>query len=61
MFTLTFKIENQRQDIKCQVEAGETVLRAAERLGIAIDAPCAGNGTCGKCRIRDFDLDNYRQ
>ena len=52
MFTLTFKIENQRQDIKCQVEAGETVLRAAERLGIAIDAPCAGNGTCGKCRIR---------
>ena len=45
MFTLTFKIENQPQDIKCQVEAGETVLRAAERLGIAIDAPCAGNGT----------------
>ncbi len=52
MFTLTFKIENQPQDIKCQVETGETVLRAAERLGIAIDAPCAGNGTCGKCRIR---------
>ena len=52
MYTLTFKIENQPMDIKCQVEAGENVLRVAERLGIAIDAPCAGNGTCGKCRIR---------
>ncbi|MBR3199753.1 MAG: DUF4445 domain-containing protein [Mogibacterium sp.] len=52
MYTLTFKIENQRQDIKCQVEAGENVLRAAQRAGIEIDAPCAGNGTCGKCRVR---------
>ena len=52
MYTLTFKIENRPQDIKCQVESGETVLRAAERLGIEIDAPCAGNGTCGKCRVR---------
>jgi len=52
MYTLTFKIENSPHDIKCQVESGETVLRAAERLGIAIDAPCAGNGTCGKCRVR---------
>ncbi len=52
MYTLTFKVENQRQDIKCQVEAGENVLRAAQRAGIEIDAPCAGNGTCGKCRVR---------
>ena len=52
MYTLTFKVENQRQDIKCQVEAGENVLRAAQCAGIEIDAPCAGNGTCGKCRVR---------
>ena len=52
MFTLTFKVENQLLDIKCQVEAGENVLRAAQRAGIEIDAPCAGNGTCGKCRVR---------
>lgn len=52
MYTLTFKIENQRQDIKCQIEAGENVLRVAQRAGIEIDAPCAGNGTCGKCRVR---------
>ncbi|MBR0450802.1 MAG: DUF4445 domain-containing protein [Oscillospiraceae bacterium] len=52
MFTLTFKVENQPLDIKCQVDAGENVLRAAQRAGIEIDAPCAGNGTCGKCRVR---------
>ena len=52
MFTLTFKVENQPLDIKCQVEAGENVLRAAQRAGIEIDAPCAGNGTCGKCRVK---------
>ena len=52
MYTLTFKVENQPMDIKCQVEAGENVLRAAQRAGIEIDAPCAGNGTCGKCRVR---------
>lgn len=52
MYTLTFKVENHPLDIKCQVEAGENVLRAAQRAGIEIDAPCAGNGTCGKCRVR---------
>lgn len=52
MYTLTFKVENQPRDLKIQVESGENVLRAAQRLGIEIDAPCAGNGTCGKCRVR---------
>jgi uncharacterized 2Fe-2S/4Fe-4S cluster protein (DUF4445 family) len=31
--------------------AGETVLAVARRANVAIDAPCGGNGTCGKCRI----------
>lgn len=51
MYTLTFKIEG-KADIKCQVEAGTNVLDAAVAVGIEIDAPCAGNGTCGKCRVR---------
>ena len=51
MYTLTFKIEGEK-DKKCQVEAGEKVLNAALAQGIEIDAPCAGNGTCGKCRVR---------
>ena len=51
MYTLTFKIEG-KPDVKCQVEAGTNLLDAAVSEGIEIDAPCAGNGTCGKCRVR---------
>jgi uncharacterized 2Fe-2S/4Fe-4S cluster protein (DUF4445 family) len=31
---------------------GESLLEAARRAGIPIDAPCSGNGTCGKCRVK---------
>lgn len=51
MYTLTFKVEG-KPDKKCQVPAGTNVLDAAVTEGIEIDAPCAGNGTCGKCRVR---------
>ena len=51
MYTLTFKIEGS-QDVKIQAEAGTNVLECAEMAGVEIDAPCAGNGTCGKCRVR---------
>jgi uncharacterized 2Fe-2S/4Fe-4S cluster protein (DUF4445 family) len=33
-------------------KSGESVLDCAKRLGIELDAPCSGNGTCGKCRVR---------
>ncbi|MBD3320740.1 MAG: DUF4445 domain-containing protein [Chitinivibrionales bacterium] len=31
---------------------GTDLLDAARKAGVAIDAPCGGNGTCGKCRVR---------
>ena len=31
---------------------GDTLLETARRAGVAIDAPCSGGGTCGKCRVR---------
>jgi uncharacterized 2Fe-2S/4Fe-4S cluster protein (DUF4445 family) len=34
------------------VEENETILEAAMRLGIHINASCGGNGACGKCRIK---------
>ncbi|MDR1096000.1 MAG: ASKHA domain-containing protein [Spirochaetaceae bacterium] len=37
---------------KFLVNADESALDCAKRLDIEIDAPCAGNGTCGKCRVR---------
>jgi uncharacterized 2Fe-2S/4Fe-4S cluster protein (DUF4445 family) len=34
------------------VESGQTVLHAARKAGIHIDAPCGEQGRCGKCRVR---------
>lgn len=31
---------------------GETLIDTARKAGVDIDAPCSGNGTCGKCRVR---------
>ena len=33
------------------VDAGTTVLQAQIHAGLHPDAPCGGNGTCGKCRV----------
>ena len=31
---------------------GQTILSALQAEGVAIDNPCNGNATCGKCRVR---------
>jgi uncharacterized 2Fe-2S/4Fe-4S cluster protein (DUF4445 family) len=31
---------------------GTTILEAAARVGLVLDTPCGGGGTCGKCRVR---------
>ncbi len=32
-------------------KTGGTLLQALQKLGYAPDAPCGGNGTCGKCKV----------
>ncbi|MFA6780418.1 MAG: ASKHA domain-containing protein [Paludibacteraceae bacterium] len=39
------------QDIVYQAVKGETILAAARKAGITIEAPCNGVGTCGKCKV----------
>ena len=51
MFTIIFKIENG-SDVKVLAEAGANILDLMKDNNIHIDAPCSGNGTCGKCRVR---------
>lgn len=34
-----------------KVPVGSTLLEAARAVGLAIDAPCGGTGTCGSCRV----------
>jgi uncharacterized 2Fe-2S/4Fe-4S cluster protein (DUF4445 family) len=33
-------------------ETDESLLETAQRAGVALDAPCGGRGTCGKCKVR---------
>jgi uncharacterized 2Fe-2S/4Fe-4S cluster protein (DUF4445 family) len=50
-FPVIFKISGS-EEIHFSAPEGITVLEAAKRAGIAIDAPCSGNGSCGKCLVR---------
>ena len=46
-----FQIEGANAvSVDCSV--GDNLLELARRANVAIDAPCSGNGSCGKCRVR---------
>ena len=48
---VVFQIEGANpMEITCN--AGDNLLELARRANVAIDAPCSGNGSCGKCRVR---------
>ena len=51
MYTIIFKIENGK-DVKVPANKDDNILELAQREDVEIDAPCSGNGTCGKCRVR---------
>ena len=37
--------------VSVDVEPGETILDAARKAAITLEAPCDGTGTCGKCTV----------
>ena len=48
---VVFQIEGANSvEIACNV--GDNLLELARRANVAIDAPCSGNGSCGKCRVK---------
>ena len=51
VYTVMFKVEFLG-DVKVTANAGDNILDLAPKAGIGIDAPCSGNGTCGKCRVK---------
>lgn len=51
MYTIIFRPENGGE-VKVRAEKGESILELALANGVAVDSPCSGNGTCGKCRMR---------
>ncbi len=51
MSKVIFRIEGG-QDVQAECNAGDNLLELARRANVAIDAPCSGNGSCGKCRVK---------
>ncbi len=48
---VVFEVEGASAvEIACN--AGDNLLELARRANVAIDAPCSGNGSCGKCRVK---------
>ena len=48
---VTFQIEGVNP-VSIECNAGDNLLEVARRANVAIDAPCSGNGSCGKCRVK---------
>ena len=46
---VTFQIEGGNP-VVIECNQGDNLLELARRSNVAIDAPCSGNGSCGKCR-----------
>ena len=51
MFKVTFAFENG-STVEAFANAGDNLLEVARSANVAIDAPCSGNGACGKCRVQ---------
>ena len=50
MVSVTFKVNGA--DVVMHAMEGDNLLAAAQRANVAIDAPCSGNGACGKCKVK---------
>lgn len=48
---ITFQIEGAAS-VVVDAQNGDNLLELARRANVAIDAPCSGNGSCGKCRVK---------
>ena len=51
MYEVIFQFEDGQQ-VKISAQAGDNLLELARSANVAIDAPCSGNGSCGKCRVK---------
>ncbi len=51
MSKVIFQIEGGAA-VVADCNPGDNLLELARRSNVAIDAPCSGNGSCGKCRVQ---------
>ena len=51
MAKVIFHFEDGTQ-VKASAAIGENLLEVARKVNVAIDAPCSGNASCGKCKVK---------
>ncbi len=51
MSKIIFQIEGAAP-VSIDCNPGDNLLEVARRANVAIDAPCSGNGSCGKCKVK---------
>ena len=51
MYKVTFK-QSGVEDVVIDANAGEILLELAKKANVPIDAPCSGNVSCGKCKVK---------
>lgn len=49
-----FRFEDGTQ-VEASASIGENLLEIARKVNVAIDAPCSGNASCGKCKVKFID------
>ncbi len=61
MSKVIFQIEGGAA-VTVECNPGDNLLELARRVNVAIDAPCSGNGSCGKCRVKlvEGELDTIK-
>ena len=61
MYKVTFRFENG-EIVEAFATEEENLLEVARKSNVAIDAPCSGNGSCGKCKVKllSGELDSQR-
>ncbi len=51
MAKVIFHFEDGTQ-VEASTAIGENLLEVARKVNVAIDAPCSGNASCGKCKVK---------
>lgn len=52
MYQVIFQFENGSESVVAASAPNANLLETARTANVAIDAPCSGNGSCGKCRVK---------
>lgn len=52
---MSFEVDFEPIGRRIQCKSGDTILDAAQRAGIVLNATCGGEGVCGRCIIRVMD------